>query len=302
MERTIKWCLNKNMKCIKLVYWNGKNLGDYLSPFIISKLSGLPIKYKDYYTLGKKGQMNLVLDCILKKVTWKKLTETLFFFEKNVLGIGSIIACGNKKSLIWGSGFMNQNEHIRGGKVFAVRGRLTNEKIINEGYKGCNVFGDPALLLPLIVKPALAKKNDLAIIPHWREYDYFKNKYGGQYKVLDIRTTDVEHFVKELTSCKYILSSSLHGIILSHAYNIPALWIKHGYIDTDGFKFYDYFSSVNIPFYKGFEDFNLYLESKKWNYLFDKYAINSVPQIDISSIQRRLLDVAPFQIQEIYRD
>lgn len=164
---------------------------------------------------------------------------------------------------------MNQNEHIRGGKILAVRGRLTNEKIINDGYKGCNVFGDPALLLPLIVKPSSEKKYNLAIIPHWREYDYFQSKYGGQYKVLDIRTTDVEYFVKELTLCKYVLSSSLHGIILSHAYNIPALWIKHGYIDTDGFKFYDYFSSVELPFYNGFDDFDQYLKNNSWKLLFE---------------------------------
>lgn len=289
------------MKCIKLVYWNGKNLGDYLSPFIISELSGLPIKYKNYYTLGKRGQMNLVLDYIFKEVTWKRLTETLFFFEKNVVGIGSIITYGNKKSLIWGSGFMNQDEHIKGGKILAVRGRLTNEKIINDGYKGCDVFGDPALLLPLIVKPAKHKIYDLAIIPHWKEYDYFKNKYGERYKILDIRTKDVEHFVKELTSCKYILSTSLHGIILSHAYNIPALWIKHGYIDTDGFKFYDYFSSVDIPFYNGYENFDQYLKNADWRNLFDEHTTSSLPQIDITLIQKRLLDVAPFYVQDKYR-
>lgn len=290
------------MRTVKLVYWNGKNLGDYLSPFIISKLSGLPIKYKDNYILGRKGQGKIILDYILKKVTWKKLTETLFFFERNVLGIGSIIAYGNKKSLIWGSGFMNQNEHIRGGKILAVRGRLTNEKIINDGYKGCNVFGDPALLLPLIVKPTLEKKYDLAIIPHWKEYDYFQNKYGKQYKILDIRTTEVDSFVKELTSCQYILSTSLHGIILSHAYGIPALWIKYGYIETDGFKFYDYFSSVEIPFYDGFEKLDQYLKDNCWEDLFDKYTTNSLPHIDIRLIQRKLLNVAPFRILDKYRN
>ncbi len=289
------------MNSIKLVYWNGNNLGDFLSPFIVSKLSGLPIKYKNYYILGRKGQMNLILNFLFKKITWKKITETLFFFEKNILGIGSILAYGNKKSLIWGSGFMNKNEHIRGGKVFAVRGLLTNEKIINEGYIGCHVFGDPALLLPLIIKPTCIKKYNIAIIPHWKEYDFFKNKYGKKYKILDIRTTDVEYFIGELVSCKYILSTSLHGIILSHAYNIPALWIKHGNIDTDGFKFYDYFSSVDIPFYKGFEDFNKYLENNNWKCLFDKYAINSLPQTDITSIQKALLDVAPFPILDKYK-
>ena len=91
------------MHSIKLVYWNGKNLGDYLSPFIISELSGLPIEDKNLYILGKRGQINLILDYIFKEVTWKRLTETLFFFEKNIVGIGSIIAYGNKKSLIWGS-------------------------------------------------------------------------------------------------------------------------------------------------------------------------------------------------------
>lgn len=290
------------MRSIKLVYWNGKNLGDYLSPFIISKLSGLPIKYKSLCLFDKKAQLNLLFDYFIKKnITWKKLTETLFFFERNVLGVGSIIAYGNQRSLIWGSGFMNQNEHIRGGKILAVRGRLTNEKIINDGYKGCNVFGDPALLLPLIVKPSSEKKYNLAIIPHWREYDYFQSKYGGQYKVLDIRTTDVEYFVKELTLCKYVLSSSLHGIILSHAYNIPALWIKHGYIDTDGFKFYDYFSSVELPFYNGFDDFDQYLKNNSWKLLFEKHIINASPQIDISLIQRKLLDVAPFHILDRYK-
>lgn len=289
------------MRSIKLVYWSGKNLGDYLSPFIVSKLSGLPVRYKKFYFLGKKGQLYLLFDFITKKIAWEKLKETLFFFEENILGVGSIISYGNKKSLIWGSGFMNNNEHIRGGKVFAVRGRLTNEKIINDGYKGCNVFGDPALLLPLIVKPAFRKKYDVAIIPHWKEYNYFKNKYGRQYKILDIRTTDVENFVEELTSCKYILSTSLHGIILSHAYNIPALWIKHGYIDTDGFKFYDYFSSVGIPSYNGFKNFNQYLDDNNWKCLFRKHTIKSLPQIDIALIQKDLLDVAPFPILDKYR-
>lgn len=290
------------MKCIKLVYWDGLNLGDYLSPFIINKLSGRSIKYRSPYFFGIKGQLSLLQNYIVGKITKTQLRETLFFFEKNILGIGSIISWGNSKSIIWGSGFMKWNEFFRGGKVLAVRGKLTNEKIIDSGYKGCNVFGDPALLLPLIVKASLEKKYDLAIIPHWKEYDFFYNKYGNHYKVLDIRTTDVEHFIQELTSCKYILSSSLHGIILSHAYNIPALWIKHGYIDTDGFKFYDYFSSVDIPFYEGFIDFDLYISgNNKWMQLFDENSIKSLPKINIRLIQKQLLDVAPFKILDKYR-
>ena len=56
-----------------------------------------------------------------------------------------------------------------------------------------------------------------------------------------------------------IFSTSLHGLIISHAYGIPAIWIKAGNIGTDGFKFKDYFSSVNIPYYSPIklEEFDL---------------------------------------------
>lgn len=289
------------MKNINLIYWNGNNLGDYLSYFVINSLSGKRIRRKGFYLLGIKGQLSLLLDFICGKVGKNKVAETLFFFEKNIIGIGSIISYGNKRSLIWGSGFMSNDETFSNGKILAVRGKLTNKKIVDSGNKGCDVFGDPALLLPLIVKPCQEKKYDLAIIPHWREYDFFYNKYSNKYKVIDIRTKNVELFISELTSCKCILSSSLHGIILSHAYNIPALWIKHGYIDTDGFKFYDYFSSVEIPFYEGMTNFDLYLQDGNWSQLFDDNNLYSLPNVDLRLIQKGLLNVAPFKIIDKYR-
>lgn len=290
------------MKYIKLVYWDGiQNLGDLLSPYIVGKLSGLPIKSKKLYLSGKKKQLTLFLDLLCGRITKRDFSKTLFFFEKNILAIGSIIALGNKKSIIWGSGFMNQHETFRGGKVYAVRGKLTNEKLKKIGFEGCEIFGDPALLIPLILPPSYEKKYEVAIIPHWREVDYFKSKYSNQYKILDIRTDNVKEFIDELTSCRYVLSTSLHGIILSHAYNIPALWIKEGYIDTDGFKFYDYFSSVEIPFYDGISDFDSYLLNNTWKSIFDKYKINSLPLKSIRVIQKNLITVAPFKVLDKYK-
>lgn len=46
---------------------------------------------------------------------------------------------------------------------------------------------------------------------------------------------------------------------------------KKGYIDTDGFKFYDYFSSVDIPFYNGILNFDSYLKDNDWRGLFMHY-------------------------------
>lgn len=284
------------MKLIKLVYWNALNLGDLLSPYIVSKLSSLPVKHKGFYFLGIRGQLDLLFGFLKGRISIKELSETLFFFERNLLAVGSVISCGNKRSIVWGSGFMNWNESFRGGKVLAVRGKLTNEKLIKMGFKGCHVFGDPALLLPLFVPSAAHKTCDIALIPHWREVEFFQKEYGRKYKILDIRTTDVEKFVSELTSCHYVLSTSLHGIILSHAYGIPALWIKQGYIDTDGFKFYDYFSSVDIPFYDGITGFDSCLREDNWKMLFVEYEKYTLPYKSIRSIQQDLIAVAPFKM------
>ena len=66
--------------------------------------------------------------------------------------------------------------------------------------------------------------------------------------------------IDEINSCQVIISSSLHGIITCHAYNIPCLWYKFSEkIVGDGIKFADYFSSVNI---KPYNPFKLHLNTK----------------------------------------
>lgn len=280
---------------IKLIYWNKPNFGDILSPYIINQLSQQEVLHKNFYR-GSWGAIKSFIKCIVT-LQLKRTVHINYPFDKNILGIGSIISLGNKNSIVWGSGFMNENEIFRGGQIFAVRGKLTNNKLINQGYRGCNVFGDPALLVPLLISPNNKQLYEIGIIPHIKETEYFKAQYSHLYKIIDLRSFDVKKIIQEITSCKYILSTSLHGIIVSHAYNIPALWIKHGYIDTDGFKFKDYFSSVNIPEYEGFTNIDSLLTQNQWKNLFNNHSQQSLPNIDIKIIQNQLLKVAPFPIK-----
>jgi pyruvyltransferase len=67
------------------------------------------------------------------------------------------------------------------------------------------------------------------------------------WRLIDVRE-GVDVFVDQLCQCAWVASSSLHGIILAHAYGIPAAWISYGTLPSgDDTKFHDYFLSVGVP-------------------------------------------------------
>lgn len=282
-------------KKIKLVYWNEPNFGDMLSPYIISKLSGEKIIYKEGY-----GSVRHCIKRILKFILTgniKQIQSILFGWEKNLLGIGSIISLGNKHSIVWGSGFLNEKHVFKGGTICAVRGKYTDQKLRKDGFCSTSIYGDPALLIPLFVSPSIIKTTEIAIIPHWSETDYFIKKYGNQYKIIDLRTNDIKKVISDITSSHRVLSTSLHGIIVSHAYGIPALWIKHNTLHESNFKFYDYFSSVGIKEYEGFINIDEILSSEQnLLHVFNNNQERALPNVDIKTIQKALLSVAPFNI------
>lgn len=284
---------------INLIYWDSNNFGDALSPMLIEELSGLKTQHK----LSPFSKYNARL--LLKRLIggeFYRLKSILFPWQKTLLCIGSIMSWGKQNSLIWGSGFMNKCDPFNGGHTYAVRGQLTNEKLLREGFKACNVYGDPALLLPLWIKPASGKKHKLGIVPHWHEVDFFIENYGNEYHIIDLRTCDISKVVNEITSCEYILSTSLHGVIVAHAYAIPSLWIEKGYIDTDGFKFHDYFSSVNIPLYNGFSDIEQILKDEiSWKSLFENNTDKIIMQFPLHDLQHGLLNAAPFPLKDKYK-
>ena len=89
----------------------------------------------------------------------------------------------------------------------------------------------------------------------------------------------------------------MHGLIVSHAYGIPALWIKKRTLHADDIKFKDYLSSVNIQVYEGFKNIEEILSSNQnCLELFLQHKDKSLPNLDIKIIQRNLLNVAPFPI------
>lgn len=169
----------------------------------------------------------------------------------------------NDNTVIWGTGFISESSKllINPTKICAVRGPLTRSKFLANGFDCPEVYGDPALLMPSFYYPKIKKKYKFGIIPHYVDINNnWVKKYQNipDVKIISITHTSKEEvynhrFINELLECEMIFSSSLHGLIAADAYEIPSHWIElsNGVIGN-GFKFHDYFMSVNRPIVEPF--------------------------------------------------
>ncbi len=291
-----------DMKKIKAHWCYFDNFGDAINPYLLSKLSGLRVCYRNYKNPNYLQEFKRIIHSFInrKKYDFNRL-RPYNANEQVLLCIGSILSRCRKNFIIWGAGFMNNDEKtIECGKICAIRGNFSARKL-GLNIKNTDVaIGDPAILLPLVYKPQIKKKYKIGIIPHIRDYKYAKKKYCN-YHIINIATSDIESVINEILECEIIFSSSLHGIIVSHAYGIPALWIKLGDINTDGIKFQDYFDSVGIDEY----DSNMLNIDSIIDVNYEEYPKemkkSMLPTCDLTILQKNLLLTAPFLLREKYK-
>jgi len=175
-----------------------------------------------------------------------KYEHTNVHEEANMFATGSIARLATFGSTVIGSGIIRSNEaQDPTVKWKSVRGPLTRECVIKSGGECPEIYGDPALLLPLFCEES-EKEYDVGIVPHYFDYKRVKTMYGKQYHVINVINHDPLKVAKEITKCRKIISSSLHGIIAAHAYGIPAAQVKWSKLFGDGAKFADYYASVGL--------------------------------------------------------
>jgi pyruvyltransferase len=173
--------------------------------------------------------------------------------EDVVFGAGSILNNSRNNSIIWGTGFMYGTEIIqKPKKILSVRGPLTRKRLLELDIKCPENYGDIGLILPYFYFPEVKKKYKLGIIPDYIDKNTFKKIYKSNdknVKIIDV-IQPVQNVINDILSCEVTMSSSLHGIIVSHAYNVKCMWIKiTDKIGGDTFKFRDYYGSLDIDNY-----------------------------------------------------
>lgn len=244
------------MDRVKLYWWNDvENAGDFYSKWLLDRITSSNIEHST---------------------------------EPDIICSGSILA--SKKLMqhtkVWGAGFNNTySEQVIDNKdnYFAVRGKLTLDKLdIDKDI----VLGDPGLLLSMFVDIE-DKIYDVGFVLHYIDIEYAETLSKWGY-VISMNTTDIDKVAHEIGKCKFIYSSSLHGVIFAHSLGIPAKHLEINPLSSkNNFKFKDYYTVLNIPYTKEvFTDDLLFIEGDR---------TNCKPDADVvSKIQKDLMDVFPY--------
>ncbi len=173
----------------------------------------------------------------------------------HLMALGSLIGMRRFDAVIWGSGIHCQEtaENVARRQNYVhydvriVRGPVTAEILKKAGYEVPDVYGDPAVLMPLIYEsPVREKKYPVSVIPHVGTPAALLPE--GVH-VIRTETDDYRAFIDEIVSSERVISSSLHGIILAEAYGVPAVFCAEG-MENEKMKFTDWYAATGRPAYR----------------------------------------------------
>ncbi len=209
--------LKKNK--VNAFWWSGvKNFGDSLTPELFSKFGKTAINTK------------------AEKASY--------------VGVGSILHLLPKtySGTILGSGCIrNENYALKYAKFAFVRGEFTKKALC---LPSSTETGDLGLLAPHLLTSRDIKRFDIGLIPHYvdKKHEWIRQAtdyLGSKGTLIDVQAS-AEDVINQIHQCDFIISSSLHGLIVADALGIPNIWLKLSDKVSGGrFKFDDYNSSID---------------------------------------------------------
>jgi len=202
------------------------NMGDWLSPYILHKLTGLSVTYSNAN-------------------------------ESKLVSLGSIGRYIQDHHTVWGSGISTHDTSLNpNANYIAVRGPHTAQALKLSGGPKVDVFGDPGILVRNIFTP-IKQRNpcfQYGFVRHFIHQDVPLTFEEGieDLNILVSSAPSIENFITRLASYEAVLTTSLHVIILCHAYHVPCRLVSleaqlrpvHG----DGIKYRDFYEGANLEF------------------------------------------------------
>jgi len=204
------------------------NLGDALGPLLVSALSGLPIAYQR--------------------------------FEANTERLATVGTIGHKFSggtvHFWGTAFNPARSRKDAPilyeipanttlKIHALRGPGSAYHLRQLGLEIPPVYGDPVWFLPSIFPAAPEKRYDLGVVVHVSELQMplatsdlkprlrrylIPPDLQAQVRIFNTvvppTAEAIANLIQEITACKCIISTSLHGLVMAEAYGIPCAYLS----------------------------------------------------------------------------
>ncbi|NGX39785.1 MAG: hypothetical protein KR126chlam1_01118 [Chlamydiae bacterium] len=217
---------------IALYYWDSRiyhhftNFGDQLSEAIVERIVG--------------HQVRTTFNVLYKR----------HYGKNKLLAVGSILHLAEDNDVVWGSGIRGAHLNMKDKSTFrftqldvrAIRGPLTREKLMEIDIDCPEIYGDPALLLPILFPEFKRKENpsrEYIVIPHFSDEYLFRDNPN----LVSVKE-NWDSVIRKVLDSKFVISTSLHGLVVAEAFGIPARLLRL----TDNepmFKYKDYYYGTN---------------------------------------------------------
>jgi hypothetical protein len=254
----------------RLMWWCNTappNFGDLIGPLIFRARRGVEPKLAPLYMRPNRAPVLLGAGSIL-----------------DVLRVDDI-------AVVWGTGMMWASADFAAPReIHAVRGPLTAARCRDQGYACPDIYGDPGIVLPHFLESRSGSDHAVGILAHYVDQRAARQQFPEVDGVRHIDVTrPVDAVVNDIQVCELLVSSSLHGVIVSHAFGRRCAWVEFGdRLLGDGTKFADYFGSAGLrdvaP--RRIEPETTTADLAAW--------ARAAPLPDLSRLADRLLDCCPY--------
>ncbi|WP_122262296.1 polysaccharide pyruvyl transferase family protein [Ornithinimicrobium cerasi] len=215
---------------VRLTWWARPfpgNFGDWLSPLVVSQVSGRSVTY---------------------------VPPTAPTQSTHLVSVGSIGRFVMPRSIVVGTGVSSTDIELDPkARYISVRGPVTAQLLRDSGGPDVESFGDPGALLSRILPVERGATNGRRLLVR-----HFKHANVPLALPEDMDETgvqmshpgDIEDFVRRLNQYDSVVTSAMHVMIACHSYGIPCALIGfeglEGAVHGTGVKYGDYSRGVGL--------------------------------------------------------